>query len=504
MARQSGGALLSTLEIDRDSRMPYYRQLEDAIRRMILNGDISTGQQLPASRQLAKDLEISRLTVKNVYEQLVAENYLVARPGAGTYVAKITSSELLPAIKQPDQHRSKKLPLSLRANRIIHSNAVIRLGGADPFRPGVPALDSFPRKIWASVYSKVMRHSHTDTLGYGQSGGLPELKHAIANHVRDHRGVHVDADQIIITAGAQQAFSLIAFTLLNPGDVVLSEDPGHIAGRDAMRIFGAEVKSVEIDSEGFSLNDAKSRHPAPRLIFVTPSHQHPLGVTMSLQRRMEIIDYARRNNSWIVEDDYDSEFRYRGRALPAMQSLDNNGQILYVGSFSKTLFPALRLGYLIPPTSLVDTFAVGQTLLSQNISPILQKTLARFIDDGSYNSHIRKMRVLYQERLDILAHHLTRSCGDIFHFDKPDAGMHLIAWLNDKTRKDTGLCQAIWDAGIDCLPVSMYCDTKEIDPGIMLGFACAPETEISQCVSTLYSAVKNQLPLPRSKLTGYL
>jgi GntR family transcriptional regulator/MocR family aminotransferase len=301
--------------------------------------------------------------------------------------------------------------------------------------------------------------------------------------------VRVDPQQIIITAGAQQAFSLIAFTLLNPGDIVFSEDPGHIAGRDAMRIFGADVRSVEIDSEGFNLDYAQSRHPPARLIFVTPSHQHPLGVTMSLQRRMQIIDYARRHDTWIVEDDYDSEFRYQGRALPAMQSLDSHGQILYVGSFSKTLFPALRLGYLIAPPSIVDAFSVGQTLLSQNISPVLQQTLARFIEDGSYNSHIRKMRTLYKERLEILADSLTACCGDIFHFDKPDAGMHLIAWLQDKKREDAELCKAIWDEGVDCLPVSMYCDQKKIDPGIMLGFACAPETEISKCVAILYDAV---------------
>jgi GntR family transcriptional regulator/MocR family aminotransferase len=491
MARQTGGALLSTLKIDRNTRMPLYRQLEDAIRQAILSGDISTGQRLPASRQLAKDLGISRLTVKNVYEQLVTENYLVSRAGAGTYVARIASSELLPTIKPPNQQGNKKLPLSSRANRINLSNAVIRLGGADPFRPGVPALDRFPRKTWASVYSKVMRHAHTNTLGYGQPGGLPELKRAIANHVRDHRSVRVDPQQIIITAGAQQAFSLIAFTLLNPGDIVFCEDPGHIAGRDAMRIFGADVRSVEIDSEGFNLDYAQSRHPPARLIFVTPSHQHPLGVTMSLQRRMQIIDYARHHDTWIVEDDYDSEFRYQGRALPAMQSLDSHGQILYVGSFSKTLFPALRLGYLIAPPSIVDAFSVGQTLLSQNISPVLQQTLARFIEDGSYNSHIRKMRTLYRERLEILADSLTARCGDIFHFDKPEAGMHLIAWLQDKARQDTELCKAIWDEGVDCLPVSMYCDQKKIDPGIMLGFACAPETEISKCVATLYKAVLN-------------
>lgn len=490
MARQTGGALLSTLKIDRNSRTALYRQLEDIFRRAILSGDISTGQRLPSSRQLASDLGISRLTVKNVYEQLVTENYLVSRPGSGTYVAEIASSELMPTSKQTTQVKSQAFPLSARANRINSSNAVIRLGGAYPFRPGVPALDAFPRKAWASVYSKSMRHSIANILGYGQPGGLPELKRAIANHVRDHRGVQVDPEQIIITAGAQQAFSLIAFTLLNPGDVVLSEDPGHIAGRDAMRIFGADVRSVEIDNEGFNLEYAKAHHPAPRLIFVTPSHQHPLGITMSLQRRIQIIDFARRHNSWIVEDDYDSEFRYRGRALPAMQSLDSNDQILYVGSFSKTLIPALRLGYLISPPSLVDTFSTGQTLLSQNISPVLQQTLASFIQNGTYNSHIRKMRTLYKERLDILVDSLNRCCSDIFQFEKPDAGMHLIAWSNNKDLKDTDLCQSIWDAGVDCLPVSMYCDRKVLDPGIMLGFACAPEGKISGCISKLHSAVE--------------
>ncbi len=493
MARQTRGALLSTLKLEPGSRIPLYRQLEDAIRRIILNGDIATGKRLPASRQLARDLGVSRLTVKNVYEQLVSERFLVSRPGAGTYVAKIASSELLPMAKQPLRHNTESSSLSQRAKQIGRSNAVVRLGGVMPFRPGVPALDMFPRAIWASAYSKVMRQTNPETLGYGQPGGLSTLKLAIANHVRDHRGVQVDPQQIIITAGAQQAFALIAFTLLNPGDVVWCEDPGHIAGRDAMRLFGAEVKSVGIDSEGLDLKQAVKQHPAAQLIFLTPSHQHPLGVTLSLQRRMQIIDYARHQHTWIVEDDYDSEFRYRGRALPAMQGLDSEGHILYVGSFSKTLFPALRIGYLIAPDFMVDSFSAGQTLLSQNISPLLQETLARFIDEGAYNSHIRKMRALYASRLELLAQHLETSCDDIFHFKKPDAGMHLVAWLNDKKQSDASICESIWKQGVDCLPISVYCDRKKLDPGIMLGFACAPESEIPRCIDRLNHGVRNHL-----------
>ncbi len=489
MARQTGGALLSTLKISSDSRVPYYRQLEQSIRRLILNGELAAGQRLPATRQLSKDLEISRLTVKNVYEQLRAEKFLVSRPGAGTYVAKISTSELLPrAPRQPHPQPGRKL-LSRRAKQISQTKAIIRLGGFAPFRPGVPALDVFPRKIWASTYSKVLRQSDASSLGYGESGGLTKLKHAIAGHVQDHRGVHIDPQQIIVTAGAQQAFSLIAFTLLNPGDAVWLEDPGHIAGRDAMKIFGAQVESVSLDKEGFNLEYAKTRHPTARLIFVTPSHQHPLGITMSLNRRMEILDYARLHQTWVVEDDYDSEFRYRGRVLPAMQSLDSSGQVLYVGSFSKSLFPALRLGYLISPPSLVDAFAAGQTLLSQNISPILQETLARFVEDGSYNSHIRKMRALYAERMNLLVQNLNTSCRDLVTFKKTDSGLHLIAWLKNQKLDDVEVARAIWSRGIDCLPVSMYCDKRPIDPGIMLGFACAPENAIPGCVLELSRAI---------------
>jgi GntR family transcriptional regulator/MocR family aminotransferase len=226
------------------------------------------------------------------------------------------------------------------------------------------------------------------------------------------------------------------------------------------------------------------------LIFLTPSHQQPLGITMSLDRRMQIIKYAKIHNSWIVEDDYDSEFVYEGRALPAMQCLDIQSQILYVGSFSKTLFPGLRLGYLIAPSVMVDAFSVAQTLMSQNVSVVMQKTLARFIEEGAYNAHIRKMRALYTSRRDCLFENLQHYCGEIFDFKKPDAGMHLIAWARNRPIRDQVVCESIWEQGIDCLPVSMYCDQVKMDPGIMLGFACAPENEIEHKVQEMGQVVR--------------
>ncbi len=494
MPRQSGGALLSTLEITPNSQVPLYRQLEEAIRRLILNGDLAAGCRLPATRELSRDLHLSRLTVKNVYEQLTAERFLESKPGAGTFVARISASEQPPAVIGPRiPMRDEKL-LSQRARHISLSMAVTRLDGYRAFRPGVPALDQFPRRVWASTYSRVLRRADAGMLGYGPPGGLDSLKRAIAAHVLDHRGIKAEAEQVVVTAGAQQAFSLIAFTLLNPGDVVWLEDPGHIAGRDAMRMLGADVKSATIDQEGFDLQYARTHHPSARLIFTTPSHQHPLGVTMSLRRRMAILDYAKQHGTWIVEDDYDSEFRYQGRALPAMYGLGDRSQVLYVGSFSKSLFPGLRLGYLIAPSAVVGALSSGQTLLSQNVSAVLQQTLAHFINDGSYNSHIRKMRALYRRRHEMLYESLCASLPGFIGAQASAAGMHLIAWLEDKRLDDCTVAEVLWSHGIDCLPLSIYSDRTKLAPGIILGFACAPEDTIAERVCVMSDVLRRRFP----------
>jgi GntR family transcriptional regulator/MocR family aminotransferase len=472
--------LLSTLDVDPSSGIPLYRQLEAAIRQLVLDGKLSANSRLPATRQLALDLGISRLTVKNVYEQLISEGFLDARRGAGTFVTSISTSQLPPEIPTHKASvSSARQHLLSRGSRIGPSRATTRLGGVKAFRPGVPALDLFPRRAWASAHSRVMRQNDDKLLGYGPPGGMPELKRAIAEHVRDHRGVDCDAQQIVITSGAQQAFTLISLALLESGSTVWFEDPGHIAARDSMRLFGANVCSVPIDEEGFDLHLAQAKYRNSALIFVTPSHQHPLGVTMSLNRRLELLDYAQQNNCWVVEDDYDSEFRYTGRALPALRALDHTGNVLYVGSFSKSLFPALRLGYLISPPSMVDAFIAGQTILSQNVSPVQQLVTARFIFDGSFNSHIRKMRSAYQRRRDLLIASLTEQAGELLELETCEAGMHLIAWLRNRSVSDNEAARAIWDSGIDCLPVSLYCDQQKLRPGIMFGFACAVENAIA-------------------------
>lgn len=494
MGRHKGGALLSTLKIDPALGVPLYRQLESAIRQLVLNGDLAAGSRLPATRQLSRDLGVSRLTVKNVYEQLAAEGFLDPQRGAGTFVAGISTSELPPAVPHPPARAAPgRRQLSSRVIRVGQSKATTRLGGVGAFRPGVPALDRFPRRAWAAAWSRVMRRSGDELLGYGPPGGLPELKRAIVAHLRDHRGMHCGPEQIVITSGAQQAFTLVALTMIEPGAVVWCEDPGHIAVRDAMRLLGADVKSVPIDEEGFDLRRAVAEHRDAGLIFVTPSHQHPLGITMSLNRRLELLDYAHLHNALLIEDDYDSEFRYTGRALPALQALDRSGLVLYVGSFSKSLFPALRVGYLVCPPAMSNAFATGQTLLSQHVSPLQQQVLAGFMLDGGFNAHIRKMRALYRLRRDTLVDGLTGQAGDLFELEPCHAGMHLIGWLRNRAVTDGQAAKAIWAGGVDCLPVSIYGDSRASRPGIMFGFACAAEDEIAGNVARVARAVR---PLP--------
>ncbi len=491
MVKKTGGALFSTLNINSASNTPLYRQLETKLRQLILDGELAANARMPATRQLAADLGISRLTVKNVYEQLIAEGFLWAKQGSGTYVELLQSSELRPQAVGRNQTEMSPTPeLPPRAASIGRSKATTRLDRVRAFRPGIPALDLFPRRAWADAYSRVLRSKNDDFLGYGSSSGLEELKQAIAEHVLDHRGIKCSSNQITITSGAQQAFSLIAVTLLEARDLVWMEDPGHIAIRDSMRLLGIDVRSVPIDDEGFALERAISHYPQSRVMFTTPSHQHPLGVVMSLKRRMELLDHASQSGSWIVEDDYDSEFHYADRALPALQALDHYGRVLYVGSFSKSLFPALRLGYLICPPNLAQVFAAAQTLLSQNVSLLQQKTLANFMRDGNFNAHIRKMKLAYRQRRDRLISSLEQHAPDLFELEPCHAGMHLISWLIPSRISDGEIAKCIWAVGIDCLPLSIFCDRERLRPGLLFGFACAVEADIEQNVVRMAQAVR--------------
>ncbi len=489
MPKLPGGALLSGFNIERDSSTPIYRQLDASLRRLILSGTLAAGQKLPSTRELAVDLGISRITVKSVYEQLVAEGYAQAKTGSGTFVAQgleIETTQKIDRVRR--KPKAPKIEIPDRALKIMSSQASARHGETEPFRPGVPALDLFPIKLWNKYLLKAMQSDHRHHLSYGELNGSADLRVSIANHLADARSMQVDPRQIVITSGAQQAFVLIAFVLLNKADTVWYENPGHIAARDVMQIMGANISPVPIDSEGLDIQYAIENYPKPSIIFTTPSHQQPLGTTMSLVRRLTLLNYAQENDAWIIEDDYDSEFRYQGRPLPALSALDSQHRVFYVGTFSKSMFAAIRIGYIVVPLELLDSFAKAANLLGHRSSAIVEQALSGFMDDGRFVEHIRKMRHVYRERKDILFECLKNDCGDFLEPQKTNAGMHIVAWLKNNLQ-DQAVHSALLDAGIESLPLSVYSAIPLARQGIVLGFCCTHENRISNLVNRLSRTV---------------
>jgi len=486
--------LLHGFSIERDTPVPIYRQLDASLRRLILDGTLAPGRKLPSTRVLAQELGVSRITVKSVYEQLVAEGYALARTGAGTFVSDGLDFETSPKFRLPRHKASPPdVEISERARSIMSSRANMRHGETDPFRPGVPALDLFPVKAWNKYLLDAATGTDRRNLSYGEVNGSAALRASIARHLSDARSMQVDPDQIIITSGAQQAFVLIAFVLLNKGDTVWYENPGHIAGRDVMQIMGSNVAPVPIDDEGMDLNFAIENHPRPTLIFTTPSHQQPLGTTMSLVRRLALLNYAQENGAWIIEDDYDSEFRYRGRPLPALSALDSERRVFYVGTFSKSMFAAIRLGYIVVPPRLVESFAIARNLLGQSSSAVVEQALSRFMDDGRFVEHIRKMRRVYRERRDILFDCLTKDCADSLEPQPTDAGMHMLAWLKNGM-DDQAAHLALLSVGIETLPLSVYCIKPLGRSGIVLGFSGTHERRIPKLAERMSKALRSLAP----------
>ena len=491
MPKSPGGALLHGFDIVRNSSVPIYRQMDASLRRLILDGTLIPGQKLPSTRDLAQELGVSRITVKSVYEQLVAEGYALAKTGAGTFVAHGLDFEAMPKVRRRRaKTRAPEIEISERAQMIMSSKASLRQGKIAPFRPGVPALELFPIKLWNKYLLDAAVSGERSNLSYGEVNGSAALRASIARHLTDARSMQVDPDQIVITSGAQQAFVLIAFVLLNKGDTVWYENPGHIAARDVMQIMGSHVAPVPIDSEGMDLNFAIEHHPKPTLIFTTPSHQQPLGTTMSLGRRLALLNYAQQNGAWIIEDDYDSEFRYRGRPLPALSALDSERRVFYVGTFSKSMLAAMRMGYIVVPPGLVESFASARNLLGQSSSAVVEQALSRFMDDGRFVEHIRKMRRVYRGRRDVLFDCLAKDCADSLEPQPTDAGMHMLAWLKNSV-DDHAAHLALLEAGIESLPLSVYC-IKPIDrSGIVLGFSGVDERRIPKLTKRMSDTLRS-------------
>lgn len=483
---------LGTIALDSGGDLPLYRQLYDALRDAILDGRLHPGGRLPSSRMLAAELGVGRNTVLAAYEQLAAEGYLEGQVGAGTQVAALLPDSLLQLDRQskrPERQRQTAAEARTLSERGRSLSATRRLipaytrGQGRAFQHGLPAIDHFPAMLWSRLLARHSRDTRSSLFGYEIGIGLPALREAIAAYAGAARGVVCSAEQVIVTVGAQAALDLAARMLLDPGDPVWVEDPGYLGARGALAGAGATLVPVPVDEEGLDVEAGIERHAAPRLVYVTPSHQFPLGATLSLQRRLALLDHAGRCGAWIVEDDYDSEYRYQGRPIPSLQGLDRTGTVIYMGTFAKTLFPALKIGYLIVPEHLVDAFATAIRISGHVPPAAMQAALADFIGEGHYGGHVRRMRALYAERRAIVLDAIGNELSPWLKAAPGEGGLQLSAFLPEDA-DDRRLAAAAMEAGIHASPLALY-RLEQGRPGLYMGYASVPEAELKRAAAKL-------------------
>jgi GntR family transcriptional regulator/MocR family aminotransferase len=479
------------LHLDRRGRAPLQRQLYDQLRAAILSGRLTPGDRLPATRALAGDLAVSRNTITAAFDQLLAEGYLEGRVGAGTFVAESLPEDLLRAAAAPRPVAPGPPPALSARGRMLVSTAVSPSGGhalIRPFQTGFPAMDLFPRELWARLAARQVRHPSIERLSYGSAAGFAPLRRAVADYLRASRGVRCSWEQVVVTAGSQQALDLAARVLLDPGDLAWIEDPGYMGARGAFTAAGVQCAPVPVDDEGLSVETGIARFPGARMAYCTPSRQYPMGVTMSLGRRMALLAWARDHGAWIVEDDYDSEFRYAGHPLAALQGLDAAGRVIYTGTFSKTLFPALRLGYLVAPENVVDAFIAARALADRHGPGLEQAIAAEFLDAGHFARHVRRMRALYAERQETLVAAAARDLAGVLDVAPAESGMHLLGRL-PKGADDREASAKAAAAGVSAPALSQYTIRARPFPALLLGYAGYPNRKIREAARKLAVAL---------------
>jgi len=493
LVKRAGGALLLGVEIDPAAARPVATQLYAGLRELMLTGTMSPGERLPSTRTLARDLGLSRTTVIDAFERLVAEGLVESRVGSGSFVSAALNAER----PSPTAYRGRLDPE--RGAPVLSHSMTRALGGfgtrqrlphlARPFVTGLPAFDAFPMAQWAKLSAKHWREARSEVMGYGEASGYLPLRRAIAAHLRLNRGIACETEQIFIVGGAQQAFHLIGSLLLDPGDAVWFENPGAIGARNSLIACGARLVPVPIDEEGLVVEEALRRSPDFRLAFVTPSHQQPLGHIMSLERRFALLRAAAEAGAWIVEDDYDGEFFFGRRPLPTLESVDRTGLVIYVGTFSKSLFPALRLGFMLVPPALVETFEAVATAFGNGVPSSLQAIVAGFIDEGHFATHIRRMRRIYAERHGELLQAAGSELGGLLQVVPTDSGLHTVAHLPPGLTEEA-VAAAAEAQGIQVSPIRRFCIDPVAVRGLVLGFGGVRPTEIRRGVSTLAAVLE--------------
>lgn len=473
------------LPVDRSIGVPIYRQVYDGLRQAILEGRLRPGQRIPSTRGLAADLGVSRLPVLSAYEQLLHEGYLVGRTGSGTFVSRDLPDDLLRArtIGRLTPAARRETGVRKRAE-VTHPLPSSWSLPVVPFQIGLPALDLFPRAAWAKLVARQVHAETSDRLTYGDPAGLRSLRIAVAQHLRASRAVRCEADQVLIVPGSQAALRLAATALLEPHDRVAIEEPGYFGAHRAFRAAGATLVPVPVDAEGLNVTTLHRRGADIRAVYVTPSHQYPLGMTMSAARRFALLDWAERHRAWILEDDYDSEFRYVSRPVGALQGMDAHERVIYIGTFSKALFPAVRVGYVVVPPALWSRFLESRLAFDVFAPTLYQRALTEFLQQGHFARHLRRMRSAYLERRDALLRGLARHCGDLLRVHNSDAGLHVTATLREGV-DDQDVVTRLGRRGLAALPLSNSYLGPVRRQGLLLGFGCATPQRLLQATRIL-------------------
>ncbi|WP_072375636.1 PLP-dependent aminotransferase family protein [Hyphomicrobium sp. NDB2Meth4] len=492
MRKKAANVLLSLLEQDQTQRVPLSLRLQNAVRRLIVDGHLAEGERLPSTRTMATDLGLARDTIEAAYQHLEMEGFLERHMGSGTFVT--ASEHRFIGNRKGTGQRSvagsapRLNELSRRGQAIARSGGVPDHASPKPFVV-LPDVQSFPLEAWLKLNAKVIRSVKRETLLYADPMGYPPLREEIARYLSAHRGVECSADQILVLNSSQQALGLIASLLMEPGERVGLEEPGFHGARQVFCAAALRLESIPVDEEGISSDRLEKLGSDIRAVYVTPSHQYPLGATLSLQRRLALVRWAERTRGWIIEDDYDSEFRYDGRPIAAIQSLAPSGRVLYVGTFSKVLFPGLRLAYLVLPPALVPAFVSARTLIDGHTAIISQAVLTEFMREGHFATHIRRMRQIYHARRDAFAEAFEKHLSPFASMIFPSGGLHLTALLSDEINEASSVSAAARHA-IE-LPTlrRLYAESKGRQ-GWLMGFAALPPGEAEKAMRKLAKALQ--------------
>ncbi len=477
---------------------PYHRQIYEQLRQAVLDGRLQAGDRLPATRDLAARLSVARNTVARAYEDLVAEGYLRGKTGSGTYVAEGLAAEPRRAGQTGEQARPAAIGRTLAGwgQRALAESWEASPAGRLPydFRPGTPEWDAFPHALWLRLLGRAVRRGAEELTRYGEPAGHFPLREAVAHHLAVSRGVVADAERVVVVSGSQQALDLLARLMVGPGDAVAMEEPGYPSARRAFAAAGATVLPVPVDGEGLDVDELRRRTASgsPRLLYVTPSHQFPTGVTLSLSRRLALLDWAARRDVLVVEDDYDSEFRYTGRPVESLQGLDRHGRVVYVGTFGTVLFPPLRVGYVVLPPDLVEPFVKAKWLADRQTPTLEQLALADFLAEGHFGRHLRRMRRLAAERraalLEAVAEHLA---GRV---EQPvaDTGMHVMLRLAARhtpgsaaSALERAIVSRAASLGVGVYPLGPCCAEPQTSAGLLLGFAALAGERVREGIRRL-------------------